>query len=125
MSDAFDAAIDAQRRLGLKREKETPKNQMQAEAEPLRYPELPKTRTDLGYKWEPALVEDVLMSFCKFLKRNDARAFMMDVYATGDKVYRNMLIQLPKKGLYPPETISIQFNRESGRQFSLLCEMEA
>lgn len=87
--------------------------------EQLKYPELPSTRTDLGYSWQPSTPSDVLHAFGKFLQRNNARAFLMDVYASNDAVYRNMVIQLPEKGAFAAETIYIQFDRDEGRQYSL------
>lgn len=92
----------------------------------LQYPRLPETRTDLGYGWVPIPVADALDAFRKFLERNEAKVFMMDVYASNNQVYRNIVIQVPSdgKGIFMPETISIQFNREEGRQFSLTCGIE-
>lgn len=89
------------------------------EVKDLKYPDLPPTRTDLGYEWILRDVSAVTGSLCKFLERNNARAFLVDVYASNNQVYRNMIIQLPEYGELAGETIHIQFNRDEGRQYSL------
>jgi len=81
--------------------------------------ELPHLREDLDYKWREVDLTMALGHFGRFLKRNDAKAFEVDVYATNDCVYRNIVIQLPEKGAFAAEDIHIQFNRDSGRQYSL------
>lgn len=84
------------------------------------YKELPSTRTDLGYDWIERPVDQTLADFGEYLKRNNARAFLQDVYATNDQVYRNIIIQLPGESEgFTPEDISIRFNRDKGRQLSL------
>ena len=100
-------------------------SQSMAEAEQFMYPELPETRTDLDYKWRPVPVSEVLNALRKFLERNDAKGYMMDVYASNNEVYRNMLIHIPgvKDGVFLPESISMQFNRDEGRQFMLVNEI--
>jgi len=84
------------------------------------FSELPKTREDLGYKWAPISIEYALDSFRDYFVRNDARAFIMDVYASNNQVYRSILIQLPEHaGVFFPENINIGFNRDDGRQLEL------
>jgi hypothetical protein len=82
-----------------------------------RFNELPEIRKDLGYSWRPISVYGALEHFADYLIRNGARAFEVDVYATGDSVFRNIVIQLPATGEgHFAEDISIQFNRDKGRQ---------
>lgn len=84
------------------------------------YRELPPARGDLGYSWVEQSTDEGLAYLGGFLKRNNAKVYVMDVYATNDKVYRNITIQLPRLGeVYGAEDIYIQFDRNSGRQFSL------
>jgi hypothetical protein len=88
----------------------------------LEYQDLPPTRKDLGYEWTPKPVSYVLDAFSRFLERNNAKAYLMDVYASNDSVYRNLLIQLPKYGIFEAENIYFQFNRDDGRQYTLKIE---
>lgn len=89
------------------------------------YTPLPSTRTDLGYNWIEQTVDEVLAFFAGYLKRNGAKAYVMDVYATNNQVYRNITIQLPEQSeVFPAENIHIQFNREEGRQMSLSLTTE-
>lgn len=83
---------------------------------------LPRTREDLGYHWIPQTLDDVLDMLKRFLERNHAEAHFMDVYCSNDSVFRNILIVIPGNGVAPEEHISIQFNRESGRQVYLKLE---
>lgn len=96
----------------------------QSEVECLRYSQLPSTRTDLGYNWTEVPLEEVMSHFKAFLERNNAKAHMMDVYASNNQVYRNMVIQLPymSEVFGSEEDIHIQFNRDKGRQFTLKVE---
>jgi len=84
------------------------------------YKELPRVREDLGYKWGEVDLAAALGHFGRFLARNGAKAFEVDVYATNDQVYRNIVIQIPYMNeAFPAEAINIQFNRDEGRQFML------
>jgi hypothetical protein len=82
--------------------------------------ELPKTREDLGYKWEPIDIGVALANLLEYLKRNNARAFKVDVYASNNQVYRSIIIQLPYQSeTFGAEDIHIGFNRDHGRQLEL------
>lgn len=84
------------------------------------YTPLPEARGDLGYSWIEQSIDEVLAFFGSYLKRNDAKAYVMDVYASNNQVYRNIIIQLPTQSkVFPAENIHIQFNRDEGRQFYL------
>lgn len=86
----------------------------------LKYKQLPPTRTDFGYEWEKRSIRDVLESLLAYLERQDARAFMLDVYASNNHVYRNILIQFPWKNSFQvAENIFIQFDKDEGRQLSI------
>jgi len=82
------------------------------------YIPLPETRTDLGYSWTEQSIDKTLALFAGHLRRNNAKAYIMDVYASNDQVYQNIVIQLPAEGIFPAENIHIQFNRDEGRQLS-------
>lgn len=87
----------------------------------LQYNSLPETRKDLGYEWQPISIDAALGRLAKFLERNNAKAFINDVYATNDSVYRNIIIQLPYMNeAFLAEDIGIQFDRDKGRQFTLV-----
>jgi len=84
------------------------------------YTPLPDARTDLGYSWIEQSIDETLAYFAGYLKRNDAKAYVMDVYASNNQVYRNIVIQLPRQSeVFPAENINIRFNRDEGRQLSL------
>lgn len=85
------------------------------------YNSLPEDlRADLGYEWRPTPVSIALNHLANMLERNGARAFMEDVYASNDSVFRNIVIQLPHKNeAFPAENIHIQFGRDKGRQLTL------
>ena len=83
------------------------------------YTPLPETRTDLGYSWTEQSIDEVLAFFAGYLKRNNAKAYVTDVYASNNQVYRNIVIQLPTEDIYPAENICIQFDRDEGRQLTL------
>lgn len=86
------------------------------------YAKLPEIGTNLGYKWEPIQVGVALANLLEYFKRNNARAFMVDVYASNDSMYRNIVIQLPlPDGPFSPNDmdIEIQFERDKGRQLLL------
>jgi len=92
-------------------------------AENLTFNTLPETREDLGYKWRPVGLPEALNHFAKFLERNKARVFEQDVYASNDRIYRNILIQLPfMSEVFLAEDIHIQFDVDEGRQFILKKE---
>lgn len=83
------------------------------------YVPLSETRTDLGYSWIEQSIDEALAYFAGYLKRNGAKAYVVDVYATNNQVYRNVVIQLPEQSeVFPAENINIQFNRDEGRQLS-------
>lgn len=89
------------------------------------YTSLPETRKDLGYSWIEQSIDETLAHFGEYLKRNDAKAYVMDVYATSNRVYRNIIIQLPRQPeFFPAEGTHIQFNRNEGRQLSLSRTIE-
>lgn len=82
---------------------------------------LPKTRTDLGYEWSEASLDNALEMLKAFLQRNQGKAYFMDVYASNNQVYRNIIIQYQGIPCLEGETesIEIQFNRDEGRQLSI------
>ena len=84
------------------------------------YTQLPPARADLGYRWNEQSIDEVLTFLSGYLKRNDAKAYVLDVYASNNQVYRNIIIQLPELSeVFPAENIHVQFNRDEGRQLSL------
>lgn len=95
----------------------------QSKVDYLRYSELPPTRSDLGYNWTEITLEDAMNHLRAFLERNNAKAALVDIYASNNQVYRNMVIQLPYMNeMFGEEDIHIQFNRSEGRQFTLTVE---
>ena len=78
---------------------------------------LPPTREDLGYKWKEIPIPKALDMLGKFLSRNSAKAYIMDVYATNNQVYRN--IHIDYQGVGREEGINAQFNRDEGKQLTL------
>lgn len=96
---------------------------MTVEEEKLGYKSLPPARTDFGYEWQEIPIEDLVEKLGLYFKRQKAKAFIMDVYATNNCVYRNMLIQLPwLNSFFVAENIRIQFNKDEGRQLSISRE---
>ena len=96
----------------------------QARKEVIQMTGLPETRRDLGYNWLPLPLDVVLGMFGQFLERNNAEAYLMDVYASNNSVYRNLLIVIPHGEVIPEEQIHIQFDREAGRQFYVKSDMK-
>lgn len=85
------------------------------------YNRLPETRQDLGYKWEEITPEKAMEYLGKYLKRQNAKCFVVDVYSTGDHIFRNMIIQLPYQSeMFLASDLSIQFGRDEGRQITIL-----
>jgi len=86
-----------------------------------KFNDLPELRGDLGYKWNRVPLEEAFRSFISFLERNNAKAFRENVYASNGRAYCNIVIQFPELGeAFPAEDINIQFDRDEGRQFTLV-----
>lgn len=84
------------------------------------YKPMPQSRTDLGYEWNKIDTKEAVGMLQSFLERVEARALVMDVYASNGIVYRNIVFQLPGVAEFPvAEDISIQFNRDGGRMLNV------
>lgn len=81
-------------------------------------PEVPRSLKERGYDWIPESIEDVGKNLTDVLKKNNAQCFILDVYATEDKIFRSIKCILEE---YPEikTELNIVYNKETGKSFTI------
>lgn len=81
-------------------------------------PKVDSNLKEYGYDWIPIKIEDVGKDLTNVLEKHKAECFIMDVYATGNQVFRNIACIFKEyPGMKTEEELRIRFNRETGKNF--------
>ncbi len=70
----------------------------------------------LGYDWIKVKNDDVGKDLVDILNKNNAECYILDVYTSGNQVYRNISCTLEEEPQHNFETeLRILYNRETGK----------
>ncbi len=90
-----------------------------------RKPEVSSSLKAYGYDWISQTPDDIGKDLADVLKKNKADCFIMDVYSTGNQVYRNIACifeEYPEMGT--EDELRIRYNRDNGKNFVISKEIK-
>lgn len=88
-------------------------------------PEVSSNLKAYGYDWIPQTTDEVGKDLADVLKKHKAECFVMDVYATGNRVYRNIACIFEEyPGMGTEEELRIRYDRDTGKNFVISKEIK-